>query len=328
MHNIILAERVTKEFLFKQITEEDIFCRYFPLDNIEEGVYYTNPLRDDDDAGCTFYRNANSSILYFKDFAWKSFTCIDYVMEMYRLNYPNALEHIAYTFNLIDGNNSSQLLTTPIQPKQKSNIRIAEKDFTEVELNFWRRFDPAITQVELNDLHIHSLHSVWVNSARIYIYRRGHISFYYHLAPGYNYQVYTSALFFNRTKYLQTGNGYIIGQHLLRKTANYVVIGKAGKDWFVSYKLHINCVGQLTESVMLDHDFVLWLFQHYDYVFTLFDNDKTGKLLSIKYKKKYKTIPLLFAKTLPKDISDNFIHDKDSLIDTILYLKGTYGLTD
>jgi hypothetical protein len=326
--SIILEERITKEFLFKQITEEDVFCRYFPLNSIEEGMFYTNPLRQDDDAGCSFYRNASSGILYFKDFAWRSFNCIDYVMEMYKLNFPHALEHIAYTFNLIDGDNVTHILSTPIQPKQKAQIRVAEKDFSPKELDFWRRFDPYITQEELNELHIHSLHSLWVNSARAYTYRKGHIAFYYHLAPGYNYQAYSSALFFGRTKYLQTGNDYVLGKHLLRKTANYALIGKAGKDWFVSYKMNINAVGQLTETTMMQHEFVEWLLANYDYVFTLFDNDRTGRILSIKYRNKYKTIPLLFSKGQPKDISDNFISDKDSLLDTIMYIKGTYGLID
>jgi len=117
--SIILEERITKEFLFSKITEEDVFCRYFPLNSIEEGTFYTNPLRDDDDAGCSFYRNASSGVLYFKDFAWRSFNCIDYVMEMYKINFPNALEHIAYTFNLIEGDNSAQVLRAPIHSRKR-----------------------------------------------------------------------------------------------------------------------------------------------------------------------------------------------------------------
>lgn len=320
---------VTKEFIFEHLTEEDIFMRYFPLSHIKEGERHCNPLREDFNPDCKFYRNERSNILYFNDFAWRSFDCISFVQNMYQLSYYQTLEHIAKTFNLT----SSEVLTIhkktiAIKPKKVLDLKIAEKEFTHAELKFWKQYDDTVTPEILKEYHIHSLRSAWLDGKQIYDYSNYDLAFYYHLTNGYNYQLYNPNKFFNTTKFIQTKNTYKIGYHTQNKKANYVLIIKSYKCYFVSRRLGINSIGQLTETMLFDKAFMKELQANYEHIFTLFDNDKTGKMASINYKNRYNTIPLLFPPHMEKDLSDNVKENKVDVFFLMQELVETYDLTN
>ena len=71
------------------------------------------------------------------------------------------------------------------------------------------------------------------------------------------------------------------------------------------------------------------MFDDFDYVFTLFDNDWKGRHSTYLWHKKYNTIPLLFPKDEPKDYSDNIVkYGIDDMFEQISYYKSYFNLYD
>ena len=63
----------------------------------------------------------------------------------------------------------------------------------------------------------------------------------------------------------------------------------------------------------------------YDFIFTLFDNDRTGISLSWLYRRRYNTIPL-FVK-IGKDFTENLKHiGKEKMKEEIKNVKAYYGI--
>jgi hypothetical protein len=322
----MIIENVDKEFIFDRLSPEEIFCRYFSIPFIDTELFYVNPLRDDDFPSCRFYYNRDSGILYFNDFAWKSFDCIGYVQQAYALSYYDALYHIARTFNLLStqGNNLKPIQVEVI--KQELDIKVMERKLSNKDLQFWKNIDNSITEKELKDDHIHGLKAAWFNGKLVYSYTNGDVSFYYHLAPGYNYQLYNPNKFFGTTKFLHSRTDYLVGEYALNNECNYVLITKSVKDWFIAKRLGINAVAILSETLLIPKELMI-TFSKGKLIFTLFDNDRAGKLASIRYRNTYNTTPLLFPSDMEKDISDNCVKfGIDSVLEMVIETKEYYDL--
>ena len=87
----------------------------------------------------------------------------------------------------------------------------------------------------------------------------------------------------------------------------------------------LNVVAILAETI---YDFPIEILSKFDYVFTLFDPDKTGKRCSVIYRRKYNAIPLLFN-TGYKDYSDNLEQlGEENMQQIIIKTKQYYGIID
>lgn len=306
-------DKINREFLnreFKRlgINEEDVFQLYFP-EPIDNKRGYTNPLRSDDDyPSCRFYRHKISNNFYFRDPAFKNYDVIEFVMDLYGINYFTACEMIAWDSGIMTGNIQFDHTTKILARKTPTIIKVLRKKYTYQHLEFWKQFSKSITTQELEDNKIFALDAAWLNDNRFYNYKHGDTAFYYHLREGYNYQCYKPDKFYEDLKFVISPGNKVIGWQKLKKKFKYAVLGKSYKCWFLLNRYDVNNVNLISESYILTEEEFTFLFEEIETVFTLFDNDKTGLHMSWMYRKKYNTIPLYFPKIEKKDFSDNLLH--------------------
>jgi hypothetical protein len=328
-----MFDKINKEFLYARISQADIFCRFFPLNEINFKKLYKNPLRDDSDAGCSFYYS-DSNILYFHDFAWKHFDCIEFVKQSYGVGYFDACFIIAEQFNLLDNITSTKTFTKLPYSKQPTELRVLKKRFTKSELEFWLKYDNSITITDLENSHIHSLKTAWLNGKQIYTHKADELAFYYHLSSGYNYQLYNPNKFYAKIKFIQSSNKFLIGEQFIDYDCDYLLISKSFKCWFCEKRFNINTTAILSESIIIPKKVIDRIQKikfektgKYFILLTLFDNDYKGKKASILYKKEHNTIPLLFPANEEKDFSDNLAKfGKYYMVDYITEIKNQLNL--
>jgi hypothetical protein len=319
-------EELNKAFVLKRITEEQIFCYYFPLDAINYKRFYKNPLREDNDAGCKFYIHKTSGILYFKDFAWRSFDAFSFVQVKYFLNFNEAIFKIIQDFKLCDVsfNLTKEVITKlkkpAVTPKKVFSFDI--KSWNTPLIEYWRKYISWITVEDLTRYNIFPLYKYYVDKECKYTNYKD-IAFLYRLDK-HIFQLYAPNKLFESIKFLTTSNK-IFGIKSVDYNKEYIVIAKSYKDFFLMRLLNINCIGVLSETIRLDADAINCI-EKFKFQFTLFDNDTAGKKASITYKKDYNTIPLLFPKGEPKDFSDNLLkYGERDVNDMILDFVSSQG---
>lgn len=170
---------LSKETLYSEIGQDRIFERflgYFP----EQGKQYTNPLRVDRNPGCSFFKSSQGE-WFFRDWALgQSYSPVDVVMEMYSLNFINALFRIAKEFGLpVYGDNSirnntitekDSLPGRPVaQGRVKRKPKVYEMSYTEWTpntLSFWE--DYYINEQVLEAFNVKPLEWVRLNGNVVY----------------------------------------------------------------------------------------------------------------------------------------------------------------
>lgn len=115
----------------------------------------------------------------------------------------------------------------------------------------------------------------------------------------------------------------------MKRNHPYIVITKSGKCTFFVRRFGINNFGILTETTITSIDIWSLLVAKGVKVFTLFDNDRTGKHLAWLYRKTYGTIPLFFTKDDEKDFSDNLLkYGKQYMIEYIDYVRDFFNIKE
>lgn len=315
-----------KQFLFDKVTQEEIYEFYFKK-RIVLREFYANPLRVDTNADCQFYYSPKG-VLRLNDFAWnKKIDCFDFVKFQYNLTYYQALIKIIIDMKLLSSDDIQfrgySLEDLKIH-KIKLQFKVKRKKFTKLDIDYWRRYLHWLVPNDLEQANIYSLDCLWINDKITYDYKPRDIAFIYHLKQGDNFQAYFVKSKMT-TKFILNNNRIIIGKKHIDYNKSYLIITKSYKDWFLAWKMGLNVVAILSETL---YTFPIEIISKFNYVFTLFDNDKTGKKCSVIYRRTFNTIPLLF-KTGYKDFSDNleqFGEEKMQL--TIKQTKQYYGIID
>jgi hypothetical protein len=304
-------EFINKDFILARLSPEQIFCYYFGILEVDLNIFYLNPLRDDNNPDCKFYINRHSNILYFNDFAWKHFDCFGYVQEQYGLKFNEAVYKIIIDFELVDDFSVSGILGTErtkylksVKPVEKKSFTVTTRKHNYRNLKYWKNFLDYITEEDLKKYNIFPLHTLYMNKKPLYTttYKN---SFVY-LLGGKHFQCYGGeGNLLRGNKFFNTVNK-VVGLKILDNTKEYVVITKSYKDWFLMKLMGINAITIMSETQRLSENDLSFL-DGFKHVFTLFDNDVAGKKATIRFKRNYKTKPLLFSKGMEKDYSDNLL---------------------
>ena len=161
--------RLTKELILEHYSEEQIMEFYLRV-KVKKGLW-RNPLRNDKNPTCSFFRGTNKTLL-FKDFATgQCMNCFEVVETLYGCDYFKALKIIANDFNII---HDKTLKKTPgkinskylkIEDKEISKIQVTRKEFTELELKWWNKF--GITPKILSYFDVYSCKYVFLNDALV-----------------------------------------------------------------------------------------------------------------------------------------------------------------
>lgn len=307
---------VTKELILSKYSEEQLMEFYLHVP-VKKGLV-RNPLREDHNPTCSFYRN-KSGYLIFKDFATgQHLNVFNVVQELFNCDYYTALKIIANDLGIVKDNtihkNKGKINKSPIkfQEKELSKIQVEIQDFTDLELKWWSSY--GITPEILKKFNVYSCKHVFLNGqlvaksqqhCPIFGYYGGKIK-----QNGENIELWR-CYFPKRSEYKWLTNWpskKIQGYEQLPKSGELLVITKSMKDSLCLYSLGIPSCSPNSETQFISTAILSDLKKRFKHIVVLYDLDETGIKFSKKIKKEY---PELIVTLLPrvdrcKDISDYY----------------------
>lgn len=304
--NFEFQPKLTKELILSKYSEEQLMEHYLGVP-IKKGLF-RSPLRNDMRPTCSIYRNGD---LIFKDFATgQHLNIFGVVQEKYNCDYYKALRIIANDFGILKGEKVEVKEFTRIQDKELADIKIEIQDFSKSELEWWNKYN--ITLDTLNKFNVYSCKHVFLNNelfaessynCPIYGYYGGKIK-----ENGKKIELW-KCYFPSRKTYRFIGNypsKKLQGYDKLPKKGKVCVITKSMKDVLSLYSFGIPACAPNSEVIIPSEAIVKDLTSRFNYVFCLWDNDRTGVSFLLKIRKKY---PQLHCFIIPrrlgaKDFSD------------------------
>jgi hypothetical protein len=318
------------DWLFSRVNQEDVYMKYFGFCDLN--TKYTNPLRVDKKADCNFFWN--NGVLFFKDFAYKTYTCVMVVMEMENISYYQALWKI-YDIFIKKNNSINNLHTAKIVKKpntERKNLQVKCVGYRREDVLYMKEFGVHTEFFKLANWF--SVDKIWINDNLIWYYRKDDPCIGYYFGQG-KWKLY----FYKRKEYRFLSNcsqDILQGEHLLPEKSDYLVITKSYKDVGVLHKFNIPSVAPQAESIILSNNQMSRLYCVSKTIFTLSDYDNAGIHFAWQMRKLYNTIPLFFTEKLwsrkqgylgAKDISDFFkLHGENNLLNLINNVKKDYGI--
>lgn len=302
----------TKEYILSCISEEDIFIRYLNI-NPDISYSYTNPFRTDTRAGCRFYYDSRG-VLKFNDFSRKeNIDCFNVVQKIYNCSYYKALKIIAKDFGLIENNSIEDFDYTLYNPpkieKKKTVIRITIRDWNTLDLNFWNKYhinEVYDTKKYLKFMQVYPCKSIWINDY-YYKCKSNDPCYAYYFGKDENgidnFKIYFPFRSYN--KFIQNEPNLLQGYDKLPDIGEKLLITKSYKDVLCLRLFKIYSVAPTSETVLITPEDFSDLYNRFDNIYSLMDNDKIGKHMSYLLRKNYEITPLLFPKDMKKDFSDN-----------------------
>lgn len=319
----MIIPKLSKEFILSRISEIEIFKKYLEITpNLSDK--FTNKLRDDTLADCSFYVAKHTGQLRFKDFAYGfNWSCYDVVMFKYGINFYDALLQIALDFGVINGENSNQpnthisfvLSGVSLTPKQihKLEIGVKKRRYEQIDLDYWSKYS-----LEPKDLYyVYPIQKLWINNNVTYIFKPIDIAYSYHFGNS-DYKIYFPLR--DKYRFIQNGN-HMQGERLLPDTGELLIITKSYKDVLLLIKMGYNAVAPASENSYLSDNKIVEYRLRFKSIVLMFDNDASGKFATKYYSEKF-NLPFIFVPdNYPKDISD-FVHQEgyENSLDLMDYL--------
>jgi hypothetical protein len=141
---------LTKDEILKRISQKEIFSILFG--KIDYKGKYTNPIRNDETAGCFF--SWHNGILWFCDFAdiKTSRDCFELLKDAYNFNFYEVLQYVDEYFGLGIQNGNPIKPTIEIKQvkkssKSKTQITYKKRSFDRHHKNYWSKYE--ITKEQL-----------------------------------------------------------------------------------------------------------------------------------------------------------------------------------
>ena len=306
--------KITKELILSKYSEEQIMEFYLHVP-VKKGLF-RSPLRKDMNPTCSFYRNKSGDLI-FKDFATgQHLNIFNIVQEIFRCDYHTALKIIANDFGIVKDNtinkNQGKINQNPVklQDKEFTKIQIEIKDFSDLELKWWRDF--GITPDILKKYHVYSCKHVFLDGqllaesqqhCPIYGYYGGYIQ------ENKEKKELWRCYFPKRKEYRFISNWpskKIQGLEQIPKKGKLLVISKALKDCMTLYSLGIPAIAPCSENLFVNDNILESLKQRFKYIVVLYDNDRAGMYNMSKIRKSH---PELIFTMIPKNYNAKDISD-------------------
>lgn len=322
---------LSKELILSKVSQAEIFMKYLQIEDVSFKKHYPNRLRKDDFPSCSFFVSNKTNMIVFNDFSWRMFDCFNVVEVLYHVKFHKALEIIANDFNIRNKYiESTEQQVTIINNPIKRITRIKARDFTIPELQFWSIGGFKVQQKQLNARNIFAVEN-WLETkvdATYNYFENCRMTFAYKWCKD-TFQMYMPKA--NKDLgYRRFANpvGIRFGDiEFLPKTGKFCIITKAKKCSFFLSLFRLPSFFLINERIMLSDEEMNKLYNRFDHVFTLFDNDLTGIKLSQEYRHKHGTVPLLIKRQYGKDFTDFLANvGRDKVLDTINYLIEYYDL--
>ncbi len=313
---------ITKKYILSHISEEDIFEKYLGI-KVVYNKLIRNPLRDDKSPTASF-KFVNDRI-QFRDWSEPfSRDCFNIVEFIYKCNYYKALEIIASHFNLTNIPIGDLPILSIQEAREKSvsktELRIKSRPFNKRDIEWWNQFHIPISQLE--KFNVVAISHYWINGKESKVYGLA----YAYLFGGYDYKLYFPEN--KMCRFIQNRADILQGYNNLPEYGNHCVITKSYKDVIALDMFGIISVAPMSETVLPTTEQYSDLYNRFDEMFYLGDNDYRGLRATINFKQTFGLQPLVFPKDEPKDFTDNLkVYGVNTMSDIIEDLKNQYGIT-
>lgn len=299
---------ITKEFLQSKYSDETYFEHYlgFPVTK----KLFTSVLRSDKKPTCSFYRNKNGDLIY-KDFGTgDGFNFIGLVMEMFNLNYYQAITKIASDFGLIKTN----IVSVKAEIKESTNkildtgptyIQVTTKPFSKEELDWWNKF--GIEQELLDKYKVFSCEHVFINGRLSVSSTPNNYIFGYYFGTDNGRELWKIYMPL-RKKFRFLNNismDVLQGYEQLPESGPLLVITKSMKDSIVLNRLGIPAVAPNSEVLIISQEQMDEFHKRFKYIVFYWDRDYAGVTNLQKIRKTYPECAYFInPKNTAKDLSD------------------------
>lgn len=305
-----VAKRIDlKEVIDGSVSDLDIFKHY--LGNITIGRPFCSVLRKDKNPSCNLYMSKSNTLRYKDHATGDNYSAIGYVQALYNLSYPDALKKIAADFNL----SGSEFEVKPILKtfdkqiivqKQKTDIKITPKKFTEKDLNYWSSYGISYDTLKL--FNVYSVDKLWIKKQPMLI-KKDELCFAYYFPKSNHLKIYfperkKANKWFSNTDNLSDIQGYY--QMDIKNTRPaFFVLTSSLKEVMLLWEFGIKSVAIHGENATYDPDFIRHVKKYCTVIKSLYDWDEAGQRAGEKLKAQY-NIPIIEKPDYLtcKDISD------------------------
>lgn len=319
--NVNVNVNVTKEYILRRISQEDIFQRYLGIRPVIPGRF-TNPLRKDENPDC-YFKYDTRGVLKFIDLAKRwSWDCFNVVEVVNSCTFIQALRIVANDFELGGSNikiDNSLRYNQEDKERYKFRIHIRVRHWCNRDFQFWKHS----SKEELELAGIYALDRFWLEirgelvqyvcgtRIRTYAYIFGRDDENDLIIKIYCPDKNIGRFYHSHTNVLQ-------GSNTLPKSGKDFVLTKSYKDVYYIKKFGFAAAAPMSETILLTHNQYDILSSRFENLYSLMDRDKTGMHMMWLLRKYYGIQPLLIPRDLEKDFTDNlFKYGYQNMIDLI-----------
>jgi hypothetical protein len=309
---------LTKLDLMKEVQDVDIYKHYIGQD-IGKDSRILSPLREEKRPSFGFFIGESGEICY-KDFVLGTGDCIQFVQELFGLNFYDAMSRIVIDFNLTDkfhyrnlGKGTekkieiSNRMETIKRLKEGRTINITRRKAQLHDVDFWYKF--GITKKTLSAYNVHPIEYFFVNGNAIKADKYA----YAFIETKDNKETYKIYQPYNKDfKWLNDHDESVWqGWSQLPEKGTTLIITKSLKDVMaITDVLNIPSVALQSESVKPKDKIIKELKDRFEIIHILYDNDydketnwgeKYSEALSKEFNLLFSQIPEEYKS---KDFSD------------------------
>lgn len=311
----------TPDKILKYISDYDIFRAY--IENFSIGTAMRSPLRRDSHPSFSIFYSQSKNRLFFKDF--KEGISGD-VFTFLRLKFPGLsfhqiLQDIVWTFNLEDklfsdykiaGHTkfnkpfASASVIESVMNQDVKRIRIKSREWQDYDMIYWASYGICKETLSLYNvipvqyIFIENLSKNIENIIKADRYSYG----YYENKDFISYKIYQP--YSKELKFLGSHDQTVhSGYNQLPGVGDLLIITKSMKDVMaIVDNSYIPSVSVQSESILMKPKVMSEYKSRFTEVLTLFDNDPTGKKLSLAYEEEFEVRGLTIPKNNKYPITD------------------------
>jgi hypothetical protein len=302
----IFKEELTKENVFKRVTEYDIFLNYFGQFVCEKK--YRSPWRRDSNP--SFIITNTEKGLRCKDFGdGPQLDCIGFVQRLFNYSFYQALSQINVDFNLgLAGEHPLKSFSTPVitntrivpLPKKAVLIQETVREFNELDKEYWGQY-----LLDLEDLEdTKAISQCYIDDYVHYNY----VPKLKNIAYCYYYEDKKKIYLPKATKYnkwrMNWNSSCIDGYNKLPESGDLLIITSSRKDRLVLKKLGYISIAPPSENTYISEEKIEELKRRFKKVVLYLNNDEEGIKFAKRQSEEYEIDYIHNETGEPKDPSD------------------------
>ena len=274
-----------RKLIFEKVSQEQIFRYYYPY-KFTLNQRCLSCFQKDNNPSMIIGTKSNSGDIVFKCFnSPEKGDCINFVMQMFNLDYLDALLKIAEDFGLKESSNTKyeQIIkelpkTTVIKQKKAPDIVVSTRPFNSNELNYWNDYYQDISDLKRENIYVPK--KIWINKNPIDL-KVSELTFCYYYPENDKWKLYKPYASKEKKWFTNQAFDYIEDIEKV-KNCPKVLISKSKKDKLVLSKaLNFSClVTTQAEDITCFNQNSITILNTCKEVYTVYDNDLKGKTAS------------------------------------------------